>query len=51
MDEKYGEEVVALIKLKRGAEEICGLDVYEYCHKKIAYYKIPKFVKFLNEFP
>ncbi|CAD8100984.1 unnamed protein product [Paramecium primaurelia] len=50
-DEKYGEEVFALIKMKKDAEEITGLDVYQYCHKKIAYYKIPKFVKFVNEFP
>lgn len=27
-DEKYGEEVVALIKMKKDAEELSGLDVY-----------------------
>ncbi|CAD8195706.1 unnamed protein product [Paramecium pentaurelia] len=50
-DEKYGEEVVALIKMKKGAEELSGLDVYQFCHKKIAHYKIPKYVKFVNDFP
>lgn len=41
-DEKFGEEVVALIKMKQGADTLTGLDVYEFCHKKIAHYKIPK---------
>ena len=37
--------------MKKEAEELSGLDVYQYCHKKIAHYKIPKFVKFVNDFP
>lgn len=42
-DEKFGEEIVALIKMKADIEdELTGLDVYEFCHHKIAHYKIPK---------
>jgi fatty-acyl-CoA synthase len=49
-DLKYGEEVMAWIKLKPGqsasAEEIRG-----FCRGKIAHYKIPRYVKFVDEFP
>ena len=41
-DERFGEEVVALIKMKPNVDDLTGLDVYDYCHKKIAHYKIPK---------
>ena len=49
-DEKFGEEIVALIKMKAGYH-LTGLDIYDHCHKKISHFKIPKFVKFVNDFP
>ena len=49
-DDYYGEVVMAWIKLHAGetatAEEIQG-----FCHDKIAHYKIPKYVWFVDEFP
>lgn len=51
-DEKYGEEVAAVIKVKDlDANKITGEDVYEFCKGKIANYKIPKYVKFVSEYP
>lgn len=51
-DEKYGEEVAAVIKVKDiTTNSITGQDIYEYCNGKIASYKIPKYVKFVNEYP
>jgi fatty-acyl-CoA synthase len=48
--EKYGEEVMAWVKLKPGAEiTSAGLDAY--CRGKIASYKIPRFWKFVENFP
>jgi fatty-acyl-CoA synthase len=48
--EKYGEEVMAWVKLKPGAEiTSAGLDAY--CRGKIASYKIPRFWKFVESFP
>jgi fatty-acyl-CoA synthase len=49
-DEKYGEELCAWVVLAAGAvatEE----DVREYCRGKIAHYKVPRYVKFVDGFP
>ena len=49
-DERYGEELMAWIILRPGAE----LDrdaVREFCSGKIAHYKIPRYVKLVDEFP
>jgi fatty-acyl-CoA synthase len=49
-DRKYGEQVMAAIILKKGVE--MGEDeVREFCHGKIANYKIPKYVKFVESYP
>jgi fatty-acyl-CoA synthase len=51
-DEKYGEEVAAVIKVKDvSSNTITGEGIYEYCKGKIANYKIPKYVKFVNDYP
>ena len=49
-DKKYGEEVMAWVKLKEG-EEMSEADVKAYCQGKIAHYKIPRYVKFTSDFP
>lgn len=51
-DEKYGEEVAAVIKVKDlNDNPITKEDVFQFCREKIAFYKIPKFVKFVTEYP
>ncbi len=47
---KYGEEVGAFIIPKDGIE-MMATDVTQFCKDKIARYKIPKYVFFINEFP
>jgi fatty-acyl-CoA synthase len=47
---KYGEQVGAFIKLKSG-QELTEEAVQEFCRGKIARYKIPQFIFFVNEFP
>ncbi|MFW5699307.1 MAG: AMP-binding protein [Bacteroidota bacterium] len=49
-DFKYGEEVMAWVKLKNG-DKIAEEDLYNYCKGQIATFKIPKYWKFVNEFP
>lgn len=49
-DEKYGEEVVAWI-ITRPGEELSEQEVRDYCQGKISRYKIPKYIKFLQEYP
>ena len=47
---KYGEEVGAFIILKEGAH-LEAEDVRDFCKGKIARYKIPKYVFFVDGFP
>lgn len=48
--EKYGEEVGAFIIMDEGAD-LHESDVREFCKGKIARYKIPKYVLFVEGFP
>lgn len=47
---KYGEQVGAFIKLKAG-KQLTEEEVQEFCRGKIARYKIPQFIFFVDEFP
>jgi len=47
---KYGEEVMAWVKLKTG-EVATASELQQFCKGKIAYFKIPAYFKFTNEFP
>ncbi|MCW0483394.1 AMP-binding protein [Gaoshiqia sediminis] len=47
---KYGEQVGAFIKLKKG-QILTEEEVQEYCRGQIARYKIPKYVFFVDGFP
>jgi fatty-acyl-CoA synthase len=49
-DPKYGEEVCAWIKLREG-EQATADEIRAFCKGKIAHFKIPKFIKFVEEFP
>jgi len=49
-DEKYGEAVVAWIRLNEGAT-VTPDEVREYCNEQIAYYKVPKYIQIVDEFP
>jgi fatty-acyl-CoA synthase len=49
-DERYGEEIMAWVQLREGAaasEE----DLKSFCKGKIAHYKVPRYVKLVDEFP
>jgi fatty-acyl-CoA synthase len=49
-DPKYGEEVCAWIKLRPG-ETANAEEIRTFCKGKIAHFKIPRFVKFVDQFP
>ncbi len=49
-DKYYGEEVMAWVRLKAG-ETMSGEELRGFCKGKIMDYKIPKYVKFVTEFP
>lgn len=48
--ERFGEEVMAWVKIREGYK-LSESDLLEYCQGKIAHYKIPKYWKFVDEFP
>ena len=50
-DEKYGEELMAWIKLRPGAAPIDAAGLREYCHGRIAHHKIPRYVRIVDDFP
>nr|MDE0501170.1 AMP-binding protein [bacterium] len=49
-DVKYGEQVMAWVKLREGAEATAE-DVKEFCRGRIAHFKVPRYVKFVKDFP
>jgi fatty-acyl-CoA synthase len=49
-DERYGEELMAWIVPRAGAE-LTEEDIKDFCHGKIAHFKIPRYVKFVDGFP
>ncbi len=50
-DEKYGEELCAWIRMKDGAAPLSAETVREFATGKLAHYKIPRYVRVVEEFP
>ncbi len=49
-DKKYGEELCACIRLREG-HEVTEEEIRTFCKGQIAHYKIPKYIRFVDEFP
>jgi fatty-acyl-CoA synthase len=49
-DSKFGEELCAWIRVRPG-ELLTEDEVRAFCRDQIAYYKIPRHIRFVNEFP
>ncbi|MFA5312114.1 MAG: AMP-binding protein [Methanomassiliicoccales archaeon] len=47
---KYGEQCAAFVILKQGAK-LTEDDIQDHCRGKISFYKVPKYVHFIEEFP
>ena len=50
-DERYGEELCAWVRLRVGAQELTADALREFCTGRLAHYKIPRYVKAVEEFP
>jgi len=50
-DERYGEELVAWVRLRPGVEPLTAESLREFCSGKLAHYKIPRYVHVVDEFP
>jgi fatty-acyl-CoA synthase len=49
-DDHYGEEICAYIKLRPGVEAT-SQEIIEFCRGQIAHYKVPRYFKFVDQFP
>jgi fatty-acyl-CoA synthase len=50
-DDKYGEELMAWVRMKDGQDPVTAESVREFCAGKLAHYKIPRYVHVVTEFP
>jgi fatty-acyl-CoA synthase len=50
-DAKYGEELMAWIRLRPGAQDLTAESLREFCGGQLAHYKIPRYVRIVDEFP
>ncbi len=50
-DAKYGEELMAWIRLRPGAQDLTAESLREFCSGQLAHYKIPRYVHIVDEFP
>ncbi|SDJ94224.1 fatty-acyl-CoA synthase [Nonomuraea maritima] len=50
-DEKYGEEVMAWVVMRPGAEPLTAERVREFCAGRLAHFKIPRYVHVVDAFP
>jgi fatty-acyl-CoA synthase len=50
-DERYGEELMAWVRLRPGAEPLTAEALREFCAGRLAHYKVPRYVKVVDEFP
>ena len=49
-DTRYGEEVMAWVQLRDGADTT-EADIRDFCRGTIAQYKVPRYIKFTDSFP
>ena len=50
-DERYGEELMAWVKLRDGAAPMTAEDIRAFCAGKLAHYKVPRYLHLTDGFP
>ncbi|MGY1591196.1 AMP-binding protein [Geodermatophilus sp. SYSU D00708] len=50
-DERFGEELMAWVRVREGAGAMTVESLREFCTGKLAHYKIPRYVKIVDGFP
>jgi fatty-acyl-CoA synthase len=50
-DAKYGEELMAWVRMKEGRPGITIEELRAFCTDRLAHYKIPRYVRVVDEFP
>jgi fatty-acyl-CoA synthase len=50
-DARYGEELMAWIRMRPGAAPLDADALRDFCAGRIAHHKIPRYVRIVDEFP
>jgi len=50
-DARYGEELMAWVRLRPGAATLTAESLREFCRGQLAHYKIPRYVHIVDDFP
>ncbi|KAG9510997.1 Medium-chain acyl-CoA ligase ACSF2, mitochondrial [Fragariocoptes setiger] len=56
-DQRYGEEICAWVKLKQphnsnsDSKKLSEKDIMDFCKEKLTYFKVPRYVLIVDEFP
>jgi fatty-acyl-CoA synthase len=50
-DARYGEELMAWVVMRPGAEPLTAAGVQEFCRGRLAHYKVPRYVHVVDGFP
>jgi fatty-acyl-CoA synthase len=50
-DAKYGEELMAWVRLRPDASQLTADDLRVFCSGQLAHYKVPRYVHIVDEFP
>ncbi|MEP6697262.1 MAG: AMP-binding protein [Pseudonocardiales bacterium] len=50
-DDRFGEELMAWVRLREGVGALTADQVREFCTGRLAHYKIPRYVHVVEEFP
>ncbi|MFI0366231.1 AMP-binding protein [Actinomadura sp. 1N219] len=50
-DEKYGEELMAWVRLREGVPDLTAAALRTFCEGRLAHFKIPRYVHVVDEFP
>ena len=50
-DARYGEELMAVVMLRDGAPRLTSEGLHEFCTGRIAAFKIPRYLRIVDEFP
>ncbi|TYK50865.1 AMP-binding protein [Actinomadura decatromicini] len=50
-DEKYGEELMAWVRLREGVPGMTAAELRAFCEGRLAHFKIPRYLHVVDEFP
>ncbi|CAD7000634.1 acyl-CoA synthetase family member 2, mitochondrial [Ceratitis capitata] len=50
-DDRLGEEICAYIRLRPDANQLTLENVKDFCKGKIAHFKVPRYIRFVKEYP